>query len=135
LNWVCQAPAPPIVDILYFATAAHDKIVDPIHGSRQFFVAKLRAQDRYELILMQAFLPVRAALRLLPSSDPAVVDAIWRGEALGTLLWALQLAELPGYDQPFDTDEVAAAVAFLAAEESSYVTGETLGVSGGLGMV
>lgn len=32
-------------------------------------------------------------------------------------------------------DEVAAAVAFLAAEESSYVTGETLGVSGGLGMV
>lgn len=32
-------------------------------------------------------------------------------------------------------DEVAAAVAFLCAEESSYVTGETLGVSGGLGMV
>jgi 2-hydroxycyclohexanecarboxyl-CoA dehydrogenase len=32
-------------------------------------------------------------------------------------------------------DEVASAVAFLAAEESSYVTGETLGVSGGLGMV
>ena len=32
-------------------------------------------------------------------------------------------------------EEVAAAVAFLAAEESSYVTGETLGVSGGLGMV
>jgi 2-hydroxycyclohexanecarboxyl-CoA dehydrogenase len=32
-------------------------------------------------------------------------------------------------------DEVAAAVAFLAAEEASYVTGETLGVSGGLGMV
>jgi 2-hydroxycyclohexanecarboxyl-CoA dehydrogenase len=32
-------------------------------------------------------------------------------------------------------DEVAAAVAFLASEESSYVTGETLGVSGGMGMV
>ena len=31
-------------------------------------------------------------------------------------------------------DEVAAAVAFLASEESAYVTGETLGVSGGLGM-
>jgi 2-hydroxycyclohexanecarboxyl-CoA dehydrogenase len=32
-------------------------------------------------------------------------------------------------------DEVASAIAFLSAEESSYVTGETLGVSGGLGMV
>jgi len=49
---------------------------------------------------------VRAALAKLPSDDPAVVDAVWRGEALGTLLWALQLAELPQYDQPFDPAEV-----------------------------
>ena len=51
---------------------------------------------------------VRAALAQLPSDDPAVVDAVWRGEALGTLLWAVQLAELPPYDQPFDPAEVVA---------------------------
>ena len=50
-----------------------------------------------------------AALAQLPSDDPAVVDAVWRGEALGTLLWALQLAELPPYDRPFDPDDVPAA--------------------------
>jgi hypothetical protein len=41
-------------------------------------------------------------------SDPAVVDAVWRGEALGTLLWSLQLAELPAYDHPFNPEAVAA---------------------------
>ena len=51
---------------------------------------------------------VRSALAQLPSDDPAVVDAVWRGEALGTLLWALQLVELPAYDQPFDPAEVVA---------------------------
>jgi hypothetical protein len=51
---------------------------------------------------------LRAALDKLPSEEPAVVDAVWRGEALGTLLWALQLMELPAYDQPFDPEQVAA---------------------------
>jgi hypothetical protein len=50
---------------------------------------------------------LRAALAQLPAEDPAVVDAVWRGEALGTLLWALQLLELPGYDEPFDAEQVA----------------------------
>lgn len=31
-------------------------------------------------------------------------------------------------------DEVAAAIAFLASEEAGYITGETLGVSGGMGI-
>jgi hypothetical protein len=51
------------------------------------------------------------ALARLPAEghDAAVVDAIWRGEALGTLLWALQLAELPAYDHAFDPHTVGAA--------------------------
>ena len=53
---------------------------------------------------------LRTALERLPGAgdDPAVVDGVWRGEALGTLLWALQLAELPGYDAAFDPEEVVA---------------------------
>jgi hypothetical protein len=43
------------------------------------------------------------------STDPAVASAIWRGEALGTLLWSLELAELPPYDRPFDSAAVARA--------------------------
>ncbi|HEX2071941.1 MAG TPA: SDR family oxidoreductase [Thermoleophilaceae bacterium] len=34
-----------------------------------------------------------------------------------------------------EPDEVAAAIAWLASDEASYVTGETVGVSGGLGMM
>ena len=51
---------------------------------------------------------LRGALARLPAEadDTAVVDAVWRGEALGTLLWALQLVELPAYDHPFDPDAV-----------------------------
>jgi NAD(P)-dependent dehydrogenase (short-subunit alcohol dehydrogenase family) len=32
-------------------------------------------------------------------------------------------------------DEVAAAIAFLASDDSSYVTGQSLGVSGGLARI
>ncbi len=54
---------------------------------------------------------LRAALERLPDegATAAVVDAVWRGEALGTLLWALQLAELPPYDEPFETAAVVEA--------------------------
>jgi hypothetical protein len=51
-----------------------------------------------------------AALRnQVSSADQASdTDVVWRGEALGTLLWALGLAELPAYDHPFATQTVAA---------------------------
>ena len=66
--------------------------------------AKLRSQrevvDRCGALAEE----VRAGLARLPdgAEDPAVVDAVWRGEALGTLLWALGLADLPPYDAVFD---------------------------------
>jgi hypothetical protein len=35
----------------------------------------------------------------------------WNGEALGALLWALGLADLPSYDRPFATDTLAVELA------------------------
>ncbi len=37
--------------------------------------------------------------------------------------------------RPGQPDEVAAAIAYLASDDASFVTGETIGVSGGLGMM
>jgi hypothetical protein len=70
--------------------------------------AKLRSQrevvDRARSLAEE----VRGALAQLPdgAEDAAVVDAVWRGEALGALLWALSLTALPPYDKPFDHDEL-----------------------------
>jgi hypothetical protein len=52
---------------------------------------------------------VRRSFDRLAAGDPsaAVVDGIWRAEALGTLLWSLGLAELPDYDRPFAAEDVA----------------------------
>jgi hypothetical protein len=67
---------------------------------------------------------LRAAIARLPHDrgDAAVVDAVWRGEALGTLLWSLQLAELPPYDRSFVPDEVAA----VAPEDGELRDGEEI---------
>jgi 2-hydroxycyclohexanecarboxyl-CoA dehydrogenase len=68
-----------------------------------------------------------------PIETPLLMDAIGLGElgerVIETMKSATQLRRLG------TPDEVAAAIAFLASEEASYITGETLGVSGGLGMV
>jgi 2-hydroxycyclohexanecarboxyl-CoA dehydrogenase len=68
-----------------------------------------------------------------PIETPLLMQAKELGEIgekiIDTMKAGTQLRRL---GQP---DEVAAAVAFLASEDASYVTGETLGVSGGLGMI
>ena len=68
-----------------------------------------------------------------PIETPLLMGALEFGEigekVIETMKAGTQLRRLGS------PDEVAAAIAFLAAEESSYVTGETLGVSGGMGMV
>jgi 2-hydroxycyclohexanecarboxyl-CoA dehydrogenase len=68
-----------------------------------------------------------------PIETPLLMGAAQMGELgeklIETMKGATQMRRLG------TPDEVASAVAFLAADESSFVTGETLGVSGGLGMV
>jgi NAD(P)-dependent dehydrogenase (short-subunit alcohol dehydrogenase family) len=68
-----------------------------------------------------------------PIETPLLMGALQFGEIgeriVETMRASTQLGRL---GQP---EEVAAAVAFLASDDASYVTGETLGVSGGLGMV
>jgi 2-hydroxycyclohexanecarboxyl-CoA dehydrogenase len=68
-----------------------------------------------------------------PIETPLLMQALELGE-LGTKIIETMKAgtQLRRLGQP---EEVAAAVAFLASDDASYVTGETLGVSGGLGMV
>ena len=70
---------------------------------------RLRSQDEIVERCRGLGEELRGALGRLPGAtgDAAVVDAVWAGEALGTLLWVLQLAELPPYDQPFDSEEIA----------------------------
>jgi len=68
-----------------------------------------------------------------PIETPLLMGAMEFGEigekVIETMRTSTQMGRL---GQP---EEVAAAVAFLASDDASYVTGETLGVSGGLGMV
>ena len=71
--------------------------------------------------------------RARPDRDAAAEGALEFGElgekVVETMRTSTQLRRL---GKP---EEVAAAAAFLASDDASYVTGETLRVSGGLGMV
>lgn len=71
-------------------------------------MARFRLRSRSQVVERCQALrgDVTAALAHLPSRDPAVIDSLWQGEALGTLLWSLNLLELPPYDRPFDTEDV-----------------------------
>jgi hypothetical protein len=55
---------------------------------------------------------LRVALGQLPegADDDGVVDSVWAGEGLGTLLWALDRAQLPPYDRPFDGEKLLVAI-------------------------
>lgn len=68
-----------------------------------------------------------------PIETPLLMGAKALGEVGERLIENMRSqTQLGRLGQPF---EVAAAVAFLASDDATFVTGETLGVSGGLGMV
>jgi hypothetical protein len=40
--------------------------------------------------------------------DGHLAEDVWAGEGLGMLLWALELAQLPPYDRPFEAEKLVA---------------------------
>jgi 2-hydroxycyclohexanecarboxyl-CoA dehydrogenase len=85
-------------------------------GVIAFTMSIARENARYG-ITANAIAPGPIETPMLGTMDPRAVDIITRGVLLRRL-------GTPA--------EVAAAVAFLASPEAGYITGETLGVSGGL---
>jgi 2-hydroxycyclohexanecarboxyl-CoA dehydrogenase len=68
-----------------------------------------------------------------PIETPLLMQALEFGEIGNKIVDNMKsMTQLRRLGQP---EEVASVVAFLASDDSSYVTGETIGVSGGMGMV
>jgi 2-hydroxycyclohexanecarboxyl-CoA dehydrogenase len=68
-----------------------------------------------------------------PIETPLLMQALEFGEIGNKIVENMKsMTQLRRLGQP---EEVASVVAFLASDDSSYVTGETIGVSGGMGMV
>ncbi|HEY7538131.1 MAG TPA: hypothetical protein VH721_09075 [Gaiellaceae bacterium] len=76
-------------------------------------MARVKLRSRREVVGRARSLTtsLHDALERLPEDegDPDVSEAIWAGEGLGTLLWALQRAQLPPYDRPFRHEALLAA--------------------------
>jgi hypothetical protein len=76
-------------------------------------MARVRLRSRRDVVerCQSLSASLRDALERLPEveDDPAVAEAVWAGEGLGMLLWALQRAQLPPYDRPFPHATLLAA--------------------------
>ena len=68
-----------------------------------------------------------------PIETPLLMQALEFGELGQKIIENMKAGTQ--LDRMGSPDEVAAAAAFLASDDASYVTGEILGVSGGMGMV
>jgi hypothetical protein len=75
-------------------------------------VPRTKLRSRKEVVERSVALSeqLRAALAELSwdGDDGHVAEAVWEGEGLGVLLWALELAQLPPYDRPFDAEKLVA---------------------------
>jgi len=61
-----------------------------------------------------------AAVGSIPDRDG--IRTSWRGEGVAVLVWALELADLPPYDETVSSVEVASSVRFLEEDAESIKT-------------
>ena len=75
-------------------------------------MARTKLRSRKDVVERSVALSeqLRQALAQLSwdGDDGHLADAVWAGEGLGMLLWALELAQLPPYDRPFEAETLVA---------------------------